>query len=63
MKNAIDACRAWIAKEWDIHFTHIPCEDNNITDSIAKFAIRNHYDWVEFKEPHVECNALLANDC
>lgn len=59
----IRLCKSWLDKPWDVRVSHISRDQNMAADSLAKFAVRKHCDWIEYDRPPESLRPLICDEC
>lgn len=62
IREAVEVCRSWIKREWNINFVYISRDCNKAADAIARIACSMKCEWMEFRDVPKECRRFLLDD-
>nr|GMD70514.1 putative reverse transcriptase zinc-binding domain-containing protein [Ipomoea batatas] len=61
-RDIVHACKDWVQRNWVVKITHIHRDHNRVTDRLARIAVREGRDWIEFDAPPNDAREYYEED-
>ncbi|XP_031111927.1 uncharacterized protein LOC116015902 [Ipomoea triloba] len=61
-RDIVHACKDWVQRNWVVKITHIHRDHNRVDDRLARIAVREGRDWIEFGAPPNDARKYYEED-